>query len=81
MIHKIFTTPLTLDFSDFERQALRFGDLDNSGRIDLDDILSLPEQYQKDPGAIDLNEDGVFDLLDVVNILQNWGVEDERSLF
>ncbi|QQR82954.1 DUF4215 domain-containing protein [Candidatus Peregrinibacteria bacterium] len=62
-----------INFATLASEELRFGDIDDDGRINLNDILAIPNQFQQDPDLVDLNEDGSFDLSDIFNLLQNWG--------
>ena len=53
-----------------------FADVDRSGVVDSDDLLSIASSLNTHPEsdvALDLNKDGVIDLLDLVFAAMNFG--------
>ena len=70
------TYALPLDFKGIAEEGLKFGDFNNDGEINQDDILALPDIFLENPKNLDLNEDGALDLTDIGEILGNWGAED-----
>ncbi|MBG84165.1 MAG: hypothetical protein CMJ40_06405 [Phycisphaerae bacterium] len=47
-------------------------DIDGSGTIDINDLLILLGQFGANGGQADVNNDGIVDVLDVLEILANW---------
>jgi hypothetical protein len=61
-------------------KELKFGDINQDGRINLEDLLILASHYGKttvspdwqDIIDMDVNEDGIIDLIDIVYAARNW---------
>ncbi len=56
------------------------GDIDGDGHVDIVDLLSLADSWDKAVGqegfnpACDLNNDGSVDVMDLLMLAENWGV-------
>ena len=53
--------------------TLLAGDIDNSGEIEIDDLVTLNNNYGKTDNICDLNEDGTVDTLDREILKSNYG--------
>ena len=63
-------------FLNFKEEELKWGDFDNNLEINSEDILALPEVFSENPRNLDITEDDIFNLMDVLEMFQNWGAED-----
>ncbi|MBN1258832.1 hypothetical protein JXA05_03690 [Candidatus Peregrinibacteria bacterium] len=71
-----YVLDLELDFSRDAKEALKFGDLNGDGEIDLSDFKYMAAVFSELREEVDWNEDGKFDLNEFVYMLQRFGHDD-----